>query len=280
MDCHLCESTAVRPSHRNQVLPVHRCQDCGAVFLSPQPDADSIRLIYDDHYHEHWDDAVGDMKCQTFGAYLDVLPSGHVAGRLLDVGCATGFFLELAETLGWSASGVELSHAAADKARQRFGDRVVHGTLESAQFDDNSFDLVTLFDVIEHIPSPVPFVTEITRVLKPGGRALIVTPDISSFSARVMGRTWLHYKPEHLFYYSADTLSRLLQAAGLETQLVKASGKCLSFDYLVHHFLRFHHWALTPLARLGNTITPDWLLQKTLRFRFGEMLMLAGKPNA
>jgi SAM-dependent methyltransferase len=135
--------------------------------------------------------------------------------RLLDVGCAMGSMLQEAKAAGWDPVGVETSEFAANYAEEHSGCPVYAGTLQKAGFPSESFDVVTLMDVIEHVPYPVDLMDEIHRVLRPGGVVFLVTPNFSSFFVRLYGPTAYGVWPDqHVVYFQPSTIERLLRDVG------------------------------------------------------------------
>jgi 2-polyprenyl-3-methyl-5-hydroxy-6-metoxy-1,4-benzoquinol methylase len=251
------------------------------VFLWPQPDETELRKIYRPSYHQNWgvgSDVEGDlraMKQKTFQRQLDKVSHLVATGRVLDVGCATGFFLEVVVAAGWDVYGVELSEYAAGVARRTFGERVFHGTLEQARFSDGMFDLVTLSDLLEHIPDVRGFLSEVRRVLRPGGIVQIVTPDVASLSSRVMGRRWSHYNQEHLHYFSRTTVVQLLSENGFKAESLAAASKYLSAAYIDRQFRVYRHPLISPLFRAVTAILPVRLKELSFPVYCGEMLIHA-----
>jgi 2-polyprenyl-3-methyl-5-hydroxy-6-metoxy-1,4-benzoquinol methylase len=135
--------------------------------------------------------------------------------RHLDVGCALGFMLQEAKSAGWDPVGVETSEFAARYAAEHTGCPVHASTLQQAAFPSESFDVVTLMDVIEHVPGPKELVEEIYRILRPGGILFIVTPNFGSFFMRLYGPTAYGVWPEHhVVYFQPSTMTQLLQKVG------------------------------------------------------------------
>lgn len=135
--------------------------------------------------------------------------------RLLDVGCALGFMLQEAKAAGWEAVGVESSEFAAKYATEHTGCPVYAGTLEKAAFPSESFDVISLMDVIEHIPNPSDLIREIYRILSPDGIIFVVTPNFGSLFVQLYGRTAYGVWPDqHVVYYQPSTLTRLLRDNG------------------------------------------------------------------
>jgi SAM-dependent methyltransferase len=137
--------------------------------------------------------------------------------RILDVGCAAGFFLEVAEEAGYQAQGVELSPYISQYAREQFGLEVITGTIEAVNLPKASFDLITMWDVIEHLSDPRSALVRAHELLAPGAHIVISTGDISGATARIYGSRWsLLAPPGHLFYFSRKTLFAMLRQTGFE----------------------------------------------------------------
>lgn len=213
-------------------LEIHRCQGCELTFArGGLPEAD-LKELYETAWKKTWG--------RTFEQFLSRAASCAAAqaayvetlippGRLLDVGCGNGLFLEAASARGWEVAGVELSAAAAAAARERVGPRVTLGTLEEAEFQENTFDVVTLWEVIEHVSHPVRLLSEVRRVLRPGGMVLLSTPNAHSIFHRVAHWSYILtlgswtfparriYFSSHRSYFTKQTLSAALLKAGFDT---------------------------------------------------------------
>jgi 2-polyprenyl-3-methyl-5-hydroxy-6-metoxy-1,4-benzoquinol methylase len=177
----------------------------------------------------------------------------------VDVGCAGGFFLSVLREAGWLVAGVVLSPQIASHARARFGIVELHvGTLDTAPHTDQSFDLITMWDVVEHVPDPVALLAHARRLLKPNGVLLLETQNVDSRFAKLLGKRWQHYKhQEHLYHFNPATVQRLLQAAGLEIQswTPRYGGKYVSFGFIAERAARLHpvlSWLLKPLSWFRN----------------------------
>ena len=253
------------------------------VFLWPQPDDAQLREIYRPDYHLRWgiggdeEEGLRAMKRQTFKRQLDRLSGSVASGRVLDVGCATGFFLEVATEAGWNAYGVELSGFAAELAQRRFGDRVFNGTLEQATYPDAFFDLVMLSDIIEHVPDPRSFLYEVRRVLRPDGVVMLVTPNSVSLSARLMERHWSHYNPEHLHYFSPATIIRLLSMCGFMVECQEDFPKDLNLNYIGAQLEKNPRLFMAGICRLAGAVVPVCLKEWNFSVHCGEMMVLARK---
>src|SRR6185437_11195440 len=108
--------------------------------------------------------------------------------------------------------------------------------------------------VIEHVRDPADFLERVRRVLKPGGVVFIATPSIDSWSARLLGRQWMEYKPEHLFYFNPATLTRLMERSGYDSIAISSGRKVLTLDYVIGHFDKFAVPVLSPLLGVRRVV--------------------------
>jgi 2-polyprenyl-3-methyl-5-hydroxy-6-metoxy-1,4-benzoquinol methylase len=153
---------------------------------------------------------------------------------LLDIGCATGFSLEVARELGWRAQGVEISEFACNFARKNLGLDVFCGLLANADLEPESFDVVTMWDYIEHCPDPAQEIKKASSLLKPGGVLALTTPNIASVPARVWRSRWMGIKQgEHLYYFTPETMERLLAKSHFETVRLEHVGKYIDVDFFL-----------------------------------------------
>jgi 2-polyprenyl-3-methyl-5-hydroxy-6-metoxy-1,4-benzoquinol methylase len=239
-------------------------------YVSPRRDAQAlIREVYGPDYwrsprprERGYGDYAADAELhhRTFERRWKTLASKLPQGtRLLDVGCAQGSFLSFMAGRGWQVQGLEPSASMAALAQQQLGaQQITQATLEQAHFEPESFDLITLWDVLEHLPHPVEGLRRVAHWLAPQGRAVIETQDISSWMARACGARWQHFKhDEHLVHFTPETLAAACQQAGL--RLVhwqrRAAGKYVRGSFLVERSARISPW----LPRLLRPILGgDW----------------------
>lgn len=282
--CPICNALDTPLRFAQCRLPIRKCS-CGMEFLWPQLGEEQLKEIYQAGYYESCgltddnDRSVRNMKQATFMRWLKQLTGVVPVGKVLDVGCATGYFLEVAASAGWDVYGVELSEYAAGLAQRRFGNHVFSGSIEQANYPDNSFDLVTLFDLLEHVPSPRTFLKEVWRLLSPKAFLMITTPDVTSLSARLMGRHWSHYHQDHLYYFSPDTITRLLHECGFSVVGKAAAAKYLNGKYIINQFRAYPHFLMTPLCNIGELLLPKLLKESNFSACSGDMVLLAQKTK-
>lgn len=158
-------------------------------------------------------------------------------GRLLDIGCGVGKFIEQMSDLGWKAEGLDADPVVVQICKSR-GLRVHEGTIEQQDYPDNYFDAITLKHVIEHIYDPVLLLKECHRILKPGGKLVLLTPNLESLGHKKFKYFWLGLDPpRHLFLFSAKTLSEAIQRAGYRVIHLSSTGRISEFNWLVSYNL-------------------------------------------
>ena len=199
--------------------------------------------------------------------------NGH---RLLDVGAHVGVFVEVARERGWDAWGVEPSRWAVEQGRKR-GLNMIQGTLHGAEFDSASFDVVTMWDVVEHLPDPMGDIREALRILKPGGILCLHTIDVESRFARLMGKRWPWLVEMHMYFFSPRTLSAMVERAGLHVESWRVQGRYLHLGYLLS---RLSGW-VEPLGRFAEGLaTALHVGQWVVPVNFGDLFTLyASKPT-
>ncbi len=209
-------------------------------------------------------------------------------GQLLDVGCGAGHFLdEMRGARGWQVRGVEPSAGAAQAAQDR-GLDVYPGDLAAAGFPDGAFDAVTLWDVVEHLHDPQAVLSEVRRILRPGGALVLRTPSVDSLDARVFGSYWAGLdSPRHIAVFSCRTLARLLAAAGFRLDSLATGSGSFGVWHLSLRFLldeRIHRPGLrrallqatgSPIAR-AVTLPAFYLID---RFGRGSELLVVARPD-
>jgi len=203
-----------------------QCPNCTLLYVGDDPAGIDFDSLYGQAYYTGgsaavFSDYVGQQAARRAHARRKLALLRHLPpriprqGRLLDVGCAAGFFLAEAAR-HYAAQGVELSRWSSAFARDHLKLNVFTGTLQQAQLPDAHFDVVTLWDVIEHVPEPVPLLAEAARLLAPNGRLVLTTGDWGSAYAQARGADWhLLTPPWHLSFFSRATLARAAAIAGL-----------------------------------------------------------------
>ncbi len=222
--CPVCASPEAHAVTVQNQLPVVRCARCRHAYVWPVPSAEFIAGLYQGAYYSGSNGNLGfsdygalePARRRMFARHLHRVRPYVRPGRVLDVGAATGDFLKVARALGWEVLAVDPSPARA--LVREAGIPLVGNTLEDAEVEPHSLDLVTFWDVLEHLPDPVPVLRRARRLLRPGGVIALTVPDAANLLTRVSGARWFGYKlaGEHLQFFTDESLRRALAGAGLE----------------------------------------------------------------
>jgi len=208
------------------------CGKCGLVFTDPQPEPVELLKRYGEGYYAHWiSDRQRKAREKLWERRVKVVRKIRGSGKLLDVGCGEGLFLHTAQKHGYEVSGIEISEYAAKYARDKFGLEVRNTSLLESGFADNTFDIITLWHVLEHLPSPGKELEKARRLLKPGGCLIAAVPNVDdllgqAFYKALKGKYFEIYstdsKEPHLYHFSTTTLRRLLENSGFEIRKITA----------------------------------------------------------
>jgi len=246
-----------------------QCRHCGHVYANPRWSAGELIEAYiaveDETYLA---EQVG--REQTFARHLASLERYTGPGYdrpLLDVGAYAGIFVKVALAAGWQATGVEPSRWAVNAARKS-DLLLIEGTLDAVELRDRRFDVLTMWDVIEHVPDPSAELAKAFRLLNPGGVIAIHTMDIASLTARLMGRRWPWLMDMHVHYFSRRSLEQFLEKVGFEIIWSGSQGRYLSLGYLVTRVGGMSR----PFGRLlGGLVNRVRIEKSTVPVNFGDL---------
>ncbi len=250
-------------------LDSHRllyCARCRLGQLSPLPTEDELRALYaSPRYFGGGGDAVGyadyaadeAQHARSFRARLRALLRHGPITDLLEIGCGPGLFLLEARRLGVpNVVGVDPNPWAVEHAHAR-GVEAYVGSVDTIDAS-RRFDAVAMLDVLEHVVAPLPFLAAARARLRPGGRLLIMTPDIRSLLARLSGRRWVSLKvPEHVRYYSRRSVRTLLDRAGFDVLAVRAAGQYVTVAFFLSRLERLVPAPARALRTIARALALD-----------------------
>lgn len=265
----------------------YQCRGCGSVFLNPRPDVSEFTRIYPPDYHslvfsEKEFSFIHRIRSRLEANRLLRYCAGiPLDARILDVGCGNGFHLQLLRRFGrptWTLEGVDIDRRAVATASDD-GLTVHEGVLENLGLPHDHYDVVYTLQTIEHVADPRAFLTEIHRVLKPGGRLVVVTDNLDSLDfGYFKKRYWGGYHfPRHWNLFNRTALERLAQRAGYATEVIETIVSPVNWVYSIHNFLvgrRAPRWLVhrftlrSPFSLAAFTLV-DMILQ-----RFGRGALL------
>lgn len=192
-----------------------KCKDCGLVFLNPRPDDEELNKYYSPEYFSEVAEPGFFKRCFALDK-VRLIKNLKSRGRLLDVGCGRGEFLQQMEDYGWEVWGVDTSAVACKYTQERLRNgKIFNQDLLTSNLPEAYFDIVTFWHSLEHLKDPFSSLTEARRILKEDGILVIACPNFSSFSSKFFKRRWYALDtPFHLYQFSPLTLQKLLKRAG------------------------------------------------------------------
>lgn len=291
-DCPLCGSQAVQDALVKGAYNYLRCKTCGSLFVSNPPPAADVHSRYSEGYYEAASLGVEDRKgypsymnaqeslTNSFKSKLEIVRARVPSGRLLDAGAAYGTFLRLANSY-YAGVGIEVSHYAASVAQNTFGIDVKVASIEhSPPFPDNYFDVIVMWDIIEHLINPVQALKEVYRMLKPDGYVFVSTDDANNWLPRLLGSKWWALgAPLHLCHFSKQGMKSAFGRAGNYAQIELVSDlRQYTIPEIFEHFgVSYRNSLLAKMgASLGKTRLGSWVINVK---RPEQFVAIARKPK-
>lgn len=268
--CPLCDRKQLRARYQVDSVKVFQCVSCKLLFLNPYLSSQSMLRAYASteamqltrqclgHYYDHWEGSQTEKFQQWI---LDTIGRFRSPGSLLDVGCGRGHFLSLARRLGWKVQGLEPAQEHAEYGKRKEGLEIVSAPMEEADFEAQRFDVISLWDVIEHVHDPRMTLAQLSRWLKSRGLLLLATPNHDSLLNFIAERIYLFsggllkkplsffYVPEHILYFTPDTLRQLVEGCGFRVLKEIKTGTDID-RYKVSKKVKWVAKVLLGLARL------------------------------
>ena len=290
-NCSVCEGVAYKTWYQPRFSqgPVVQCTNCGFVYVNPlqsskaiiedgpvlkgRPkdllacaDISVINGDPDEILVEQYKEETNAKTANAQDALCRILPIIPSKGKILDIGCFCGVFLNAAKLDGWDVYGLEPLVIPAIYARGFYGLDVITDTLREGLYPADFFDAVTAFQVFEHLLNPENEVKKIKKILKPGGVLLVEVPNIDTLTVKVFGRRHRHYVHDHISFFSPKTLSLLLTQSGFRVKTVYYPARVISVKYLIWWLGKF----IKELEMLYS-IVPQSLQAKMLRIYSGDI---------
>jgi 2-polyprenyl-3-methyl-5-hydroxy-6-metoxy-1,4-benzoquinol methylase len=281
--CNLCGADDSVLAYHKYDMDIRRCRRCSLVYVNPRLTPEQVWQRYDQDYF--WNEYLPShgspggqinfnshrRRYSTLLASQELYRQGN-KGRLLDVGCGAGFFLKVAVEAGWDGIGIDLSPDAVAFARDRLGLDVFLGRMQDSELPENTFDVVTLLETIEHLFDPMSVLRQAHRLLRPGGLITVTTPNLNSLAFKILGLDWSILSPkEHLYYFTESTIQQMLIRAGFDRVWVERAS-LVSDEAEEFRVTDTHHrgaWR----AQLS-----DWFARKMGRF-FRQPIVRMGWGN-
>lgn len=253
---------------------VVKCNICGLVYVNPRLKSELIIQGYSVGSDEAF---VSQAKGRelTFEKGLSLIHNYRVPpGKLLDIGTAGGSFLYVAKKRSWEVYGCEPNKWMCNWGKKHYGIDIKQGTLFDQKYKSNFFDVVTLWDVLEHTPNPNRVLKECNRILKEKGLIVVNYPDIGSLIAKVMKRKWVFLLSVHLFYFTKKTIRDMLETNGFRIIKIKPHIQTLSLGYLLFRLRKYS----PALSKLGQNLALQLKIEHIqIPYWLGQTLVVAEK---
>jgi 2-polyprenyl-3-methyl-5-hydroxy-6-metoxy-1,4-benzoquinol methylase len=254
---------------------VVKCNDCALVYLNPRIRQDLILESYSNATDPTFI-AQNEERISTFKKSLIGISRRHgikpeTARRVLDVGCAGGAFPKAAHDMGFDVVGVEPSKWLAEQGKALYGLDVRPGLLHEQSFPDQSFDIICLWDVIEHLTNPHEVVGNIHRLLKPGGYLIINFPDYGSLARIVLRKNWPMFLSVHLIYFTRATITDFLQRGKFELVEYRPFWQTLQLGYVLKRAAPY----FGIFGAIQSAVDRVGLSKIPLKYNIGQSFVLA-----
>jgi len=263
------ESYTITNNNSGLRIRIVKCLDCGLIYANPAPSLPRLLVNYKNMVDVlYLEEEAGRRKAAAY--IIQELLRFKKTGRLLDVGCATGFLLQEALKAGFQVYGIEISEWAVKYAQDTLKlDNIFCGELGQAEFPDSYFDVIILKDVIEHLPDPKNTLVKLRRLLKPDGLLCVNTPDIDSLTSKLLRAKWWGVKQEHLYYFTKKTFYRLLRVSGYAPVKCKKSPRVFSYRYWLSRLEGYD----PKIYKIFNFVG-GWFFkgEKLLKINFGDQI--------
>lgn len=223
--CLICNHASLESLKGYESHFLSRCSNCGFVFATRRPTDEELSAHYNNYSRN---DYLSPITIKRYHEILDRFEAVRSTNRLLDVGCGIGYFLDVAKQRGWEVYGTEYTDKAIEICAAK-GITMHKGVLDPKNYPAESFDVITSFEVIEHINQPNPEIANMASLLRKGGYLYITTPNFNSLLRyHLKGAYNVICWPEHLSYYTPATLHRLMKRHGLQKKFIQSTGISLT----------------------------------------------------
>ncbi len=282
--CRLCRSTFYHVLFIKEGYNVAKCDTCGMVFLDFDPDGKFFTEYYSKeffndtgtkHAYSDYEKEAESLK-KSFIKRCNIIKKYKDNGALLDLGCATGAFLETA-TRYWKVFGVDISEYATSQAKLKNLD-VFCGNLNDSPYIKYKFDVITLWDTIEHISNPKLTIRQSSKILNQGGILTLTTGDVGSVFSKLCGRFWHLYNiPQHLSFFDKFTVSKMLEDEGFIVREILYLPINLTLDYLLFRLITFYNLGfLRPLYKYLKQLN---ILDKNININLYDIMFVVAQKK-
>ena len=298
--CPFCSQSKPSLKYRFEDCAILRCGECDLMWLYPRPELEQLHKVYDEGYYQNKEFFQKDgNKLYGYVDYLaerinkqydyqrvvgrvkKMLPEQGVGSdekrRWLDVGCGLGFLMDVAFDQGFQVKGVEFNRSAIRYIQSKFTFPVEYGLVQEVKFD-GVFDVISLFDVIEHMADPVDAMRFLRGIIAPDGVCVIQTMDCGSLMSRLIGKHLEDFRRtrEHLYFFTRGAITRMLNETGWEVVEIRFVGHTFQIGDLIKRISVYAGWIEKAVKIL---LHPRWLLEANVYINPGTKMMIYARPK-
>ncbi|MFH1509297.1 MAG: class I SAM-dependent methyltransferase [bacterium] len=280
INCPVCDASdfKVRLKSSPAGRIVH-CKNCKVYYANPRNIEDLIETKEDgDKFKKLFADQIPEFpwRKKTFLDRLEKIEKHFPEkGRILDIGCYSGLFLWLAEIRGWETYGVEPTKAGAEFAKDVFNQKVVRGTLSDSDFAKESFDVITLFHTVEHLPNPKAVIKDALKLLKSGGMIFIETPDAGSVWFKILGRKWRQCIIDHFILFNKKSLVKILKEENMEIGKKKSVGRQVRLGLIDYRISQYYSQLIGKI--IERFLKLFRIKNKTVNINLGDVMWVEAR---
>lgn len=265
--------------------PLVRCRQCELIYVNPRDaqfavdvqtaDFSARRIAVWEEYKQLWGQTLISPEIEAkhfqknFEVRINIVKRFIPEGKLLDVGCGLGDFLKVAQDKGYDVTGIEPNALTATKARNEYGLNVINGVLPQPILRENQFDVISILHVMEHLPSPRDELGKIYPLLKQGGYIFVEVPNIDTIWYRILKEHWRQFIPDHYFFFTPKTLSKLLEQQGFHVLEISRIGKKMSIRFFLSRLWRYEKKISPHLIKLAEKVG---LSDKSIYVKTGDVI--------
>ncbi|PCH92407.1 MAG: hypothetical protein COB85_08175 [Bacteroidetes bacterium] len=225
LNCPVCNSEKLKSLHGYEKFHLSKCGNCNMVFANKIPEIAELESHYNQYTRE---DYLSPITIKRYNELLDKFEKYKHTGKILDVGCGIGYFLEQAKKRGWDVYGTEFTSDAVSICEGK-GIKMTKGALNIENYQLEDFDVVTSFEVIEHLTNPIEEMDKFSHLLRKGGLLYVTTPNFNSVLRHLLKSNYNVISfPEHLLYFTKRTLNRALRKSNFRVMATSSSGLSMS----------------------------------------------------
>lgn len=218
--CRLCKSSKIKAIFKKEDIFIFKCLDCKVIFLGNELDDFSIKELYKYYCSSQKSYNLSPITKLRYEKLLDTFEKYRKNNNIMDVGCGAGHFLLSASNRHWNSEGTEISDEAIKVASEK-KQSVFKGDISFLKLKGNNYDVVTLFEVLEHAPDPEGIIRKIEFILRPGGLCYITTPNFNGIARYLLKAKWGMFHREHFFYFKPKDLVRILLKYNFKVKGIK-----------------------------------------------------------